>query len=89
MLAQRLSQLLPARSGAQLKRPSCSMADAASVEWIVTPNELDALILENELIKDNQPRYNMRLKDDKSFPFVALDARTRLSRALHHARAST
>ena len=62
--------------GRSPRRPSSSMADAASVEWIVTPNELDALILENELIKDNQPRYNMRLKDDKSFPFVALDART-------------
>ena len=33
-------------------------------------------MLENELIKDNQPRYNMRLKDDKSFPYVALDTRT-------------
>jgi excinuclease ABC subunit C len=51
------------------------MAEAASVEWIVTPSELDALILENELIKESQPRYNMRLKDDKSFPFVALDSR--------------
>ena len=52
------------------------------------PNEVDALILENELIKANQPRYNMRLKDDKSFPFVALDSRTPfaapyLTRAAH------
>jgi excinuclease ABC subunit C len=39
-------------------------------------HEVDALILENELIKDNQPRYNMMLKDDKSFPYVALDTRT-------------
>ncbi len=52
------------------------MTEATSVEWIVTPSETDALILENELIKQNQPRYNMRLKDDKSFPFVAIDART-------------
>ena len=52
------------------------MAEATSVEWIVTPSEFDALVLENEMIKDNQPRYNMRLKDDKSFPFVALDTRT-------------
>ena len=52
------------------------MVEATAVEWIVTPSELDALILENELIKDNQPRYNMRLKDDKSFPYVALDMRT-------------
>jgi len=51
------------------------MDDAAAVEWIVTPTEVDALILENELIKENQPRYNMMLKDDKSFPFVALDTR--------------
>jgi excinuclease ABC subunit C len=51
------------------------MEEAASVEWIVTPSEVDALILENELIKANQPRYNMRLKDDKSFPYVAIDTR--------------
>ncbi len=51
------------------------MAEATSVEWIVTPTEVDALVLENELIKDNQPRYNMRLKDDKSFPYVAIDTR--------------
>ncbi|HEY5304548.1 MAG TPA: excinuclease ABC subunit UvrC [Acidimicrobiales bacterium] len=52
------------------------MDEAASVEWIVTPSEVDALILENELIKENQPRYNMRLKDDKSFPYVAIDVRS-------------
>jgi excinuclease ABC subunit C len=75
VLAQRLSSYFQ-REGALTQKTQLLMADAASVEWIVTPNELDALILENELIKDNQPRYNMRLKDDKSFPFVALDART-------------
>ena len=52
------------------------MNEAVGVDWIVTPSELDALILENELIKENQPRYNMRLKDDKSFPYVAIDMRT-------------
>jgi excinuclease ABC subunit C len=52
------------------------MSEATSVEWIVTPSEVDALILENELIKQSQPRYNMRLKDDKSFPYVAIDSRT-------------
>jgi len=31
----------------------------------------------DELIKENQPRYNMRLKDDKSFPYVAIDTRWR------------
>jgi excinuclease ABC subunit C len=65
------------------------MDEAQSVEWIVTPSEIDALILENELIKENQPRYNMRLKDDKSFPYVAIDARTEfpvpyITRSKHH-----
>jgi excinuclease ABC subunit C len=74
ILAQRLSSYFQ-REAALSQKTQLMMAEAASVEWIVTPTELDALILENELIKDNQPRYNMRLKDDKSFPFVALDAR--------------
>lgn len=49
------------------------MSEAASVEWILTPTELDALLLENELIKEHQPRYNIRLKDDKSYPLLAFD----------------
>jgi len=74
---------LASRLGSYFQRPEALthktqalMAEATSVEWILTPTELDALVLENELIKDNQPRYNMRLKDDKSFPYVALDTRT-------------
>ncbi|MGH3733607.1 MAG: excinuclease ABC subunit UvrC [Acidimicrobiales bacterium] len=75
VLAQRLSSYFQRESGLS-EKTQLLMSEAGSVEWIVTPNEIDALILENELIKDNQPRYNMRLKDDKSFPFVALDSRT-------------
>jgi excinuclease ABC subunit C len=75
VLAQRLSSYFQ-REAALSQKTQLMMGEAASVEWIVTPTELDALILENELIKDNQPRYNMRLKDDKSFPWVALDGRT-------------
>ncbi len=75
VLAQRLSSYFQRESGLS-EKTQLLMNEATSVEWIVTPNEVDALILENELIKANQPRYNMRLKDDKSFPFVALDYRT-------------
>ncbi|HVB50269.1 MAG TPA: excinuclease ABC subunit UvrC [Acidimicrobiales bacterium] len=75
VLAHRLSSYFQ-RSDALSEKTQLLMAEAAAVEWIVTPSEFDALILENELIKENQPRYNMRLKDDKSFPFVALDFRT-------------
>jgi excinuclease ABC subunit C len=75
VLAQRLTSYFQRREGLSDKT-QLLMDEATSVEWIVTPTELDALVLENELIKENQPRYNLRLKDDKSFPFVALDART-------------
>ena len=39
-------------------------------EYIVLPTELDALIQENVLIKHYKPRYNIRLKDDKTYPFI-------------------
>jgi len=73
-LASRLSSYFQRTEGLTHKTQAL-MAEATSVEWIVTPTEVDALVLENELIKDNQPRYNMRLKDDKSFPYVAIDTR--------------
>jgi excinuclease ABC subunit C len=46
--------------------------DVADLEWIITDTELEALILENELIKRHRPRYNVRLKDDKNYPFIRI-----------------
>ena len=45
---------------------------AESVEWIVAKNEVDAFFLEFNLIKRHKPRFNIRLKDDKSYPFLAV-----------------
>ncbi|HEY3294310.1 MAG TPA: excinuclease ABC subunit UvrC [bacterium] len=42
----------------------------ADVEVIATDTELEALILENNLVRDRKPRYNIDLRDDKSFPFL-------------------
>src|SRR5690606_30775679 len=46
--------------------------DAAAVEFIVTADEVEALILEANLIKRHQPHFNVLLKDDKSYPFLKL-----------------
>ena len=43
-------------------------------EYIITPNELDAFALENNLIKKEQPFYNILLKDSKTFPYIKLDS---------------
>jgi len=45
----------------------------ADFEFIVTEGEQEAFLLENSLIKKNKPRYNARLKDDKSYPYIKVD----------------
>jgi len=45
---------------------------AKDLEYVVTDNEIEALILECNLIKQYKPRYNVRLKDDKKYPFIKI-----------------
>ena len=48
------------------------MEAAQSVEWIVASGEVDALMLEYNLIQQHLPRFNIRYRDDKSYPYLAL-----------------
>ncbi len=49
------------------------MKDASSVEHIITDNEAESLLLENNLIKRFRPKYNIKLRDDKNYLFIMVD----------------
>ncbi len=71
-LKQRLSSYFR-QSGLAVKTRAL-MQQMASVEVTVTNTEAEALILENNLIKAHRPRYNVLLRDDKSYPFIYLSS---------------
>ena len=48
------------------------VSEVVDLEWIIVPTEVDALILENTLIKRHQPRFNVLLKDDKTYPYIKI-----------------
>jgi len=54
----------------------------ARFEYIVTDSELEALVLENNLIKENSPKYNTLLKDDKTYPFIKVTVAEEFPRVL-------
>ena len=55
-------------------------------EYIVTDSELEALVLENNLIKEHKPRYNTLLKDDKTYPYVKVTVTEAFPRVLFSRR---
>jgi excinuclease ABC subunit C len=55
-----------------MPRTAQMVATADHVQWVVVDTEVDALILEHSLIQAHLPRYNVRLKDDKSYPWLAV-----------------
>ncbi|MBS9782300.1 MAG: excinuclease ABC subunit UvrC [Arcobacter sp.] len=64
------------------------ISETVSLEWIVVQNEHDALILENSLIKQLKPKYNILLRDDKTYPYIMIDyaqlfPRLEITRKIH------
>ncbi|PUE66574.1 excinuclease ABC subunit UvrC [Arcobacter caeni] len=79
-------KLLPAdKLGARIYK---MISEVESLEWIVVPSEHDALILENSLIKQLKPKYNILLRDDKTYPYIVIDygedfPRLEITRKIH------
>ena len=55
-----------------LARTRLMVGEAERFEWIVTEGEVDALMLEYTMVQKHQPRFNIKLRDDKSFPYLAI-----------------
>ncbi len=58
--------------GGETPERAALVSQIADLETIVVPNEAQALLLENNLIKEHRPRFNIRLTDDKSYPRIAV-----------------
>lgn len=56
------------------------ITEVKTCEWIVVPTEHDALILENSLIKQLKPKYNILLRDDKTYPYIYVDLKEEFPR---------
>jgi excinuclease ABC subunit C len=59
--------------GYDTERLGSMVGQIANVEYLLTANELEALVLESNLIKERRPRYNIVLRDDKHYPFIRLN----------------
>ena len=80
-LRQRLSNYFQAPHNLH-PRTRQMVETAESVEWTIVRNEVEALMLEYSLIKQHRPRFNVRLRDDKSYPFLAVTVDDQWPRAL-------
>ena len=63
-------------SSVKTEKVMAMVANIADFYYIIVPSEIDALSLENNLIKKHKPRYNILLKDDKTYPYIKIDVKS-------------
>jgi excinuclease ABC subunit C len=73
-----------ARGAGHSNRIARMIADTASIEFVTTATEIEALLLEANLIKRLKPRFNVVLRDDKSFPFILIARDHKFPQILKH-----
>lgn len=74
VLKNRVSQYFNA--GVKTDKVAAMVSKIHTFDYIITRNEVEALVLENNLIKKHKPPYNILLKDDKSYPFIRIDVKS-------------
>ena len=68
------------RNGLKTEKVSAMVRNVADFYYIITHTERDALSMENNLIKKYKPKYNILLKDDKSYPYIRVDLKEEFPR---------
>ncbi len=80
-LSKRISSYFQEQRPRSVRQMSL-MEHVKDIDYIVTVSEEEALIYEANLIKERRPRYNVELKDDKSFPFLKLTLNEKFPRLI-------
>ena len=68
------------RQGFKTEKVAKMVMNIADFYYVITPNEADALSLENNLIKKYKPKYNILLKDDKTYPYIKVHTKEEFPR---------
>lgn len=74
------------QSGVNRPQVNYLVKEIDTIDFIITKNEREALILENSLIKTHKPKYNIRLKDDKSYSFLTITKKDKFPKLLRKRR---
>ncbi len=81
-LRSRVRSYFQESSAGQAPKTDALLDEIHDLEYIVTRTEVEALILENNLIKKDRPRFNIRLRDDKNFPYLKMTTNERFPRVV-------